>query len=85
MLSWERSYVWLFPPFSELSGVLSRDWWRQGHMIDSVWFFPAVPNKQTISCEGPKSGEIVMFVGSQRYTDKFGICVATQNLTIGAQ
>ena len=27
--------------FLELSGILSCDWWRQGHVINSVWFFPA--------------------------------------------
>ena len=29
-----------FPPFCELSGVLSRDWWRGSHMTWRVWFFP---------------------------------------------
>ena len=31
-----------FPPFCELSGVLSRDWWRGSHMTWRVWFFPLI-------------------------------------------
>ena len=35
--------VWLtmsgfFPPFSGLSGILSRDWCRESHMTWRVWF-----------------------------------------------